>query len=252
MNQTPTATDSSTATAGALEVSDLGVTYGQVPALVGIELSVARGEVVGVVGPNGAGKSTLLAAITRAVPWSTGDVRFNGVSAAGQRPEQIARGGVALVPEGRHIFAEMTVAENIELGFIARRGAYDKAAAVAEVHELFPVLAEFATRQAGLLSGGQQQQLAIARALVADPDVLLLDEPSLGLAPTMIDVVFGVLGRVREQGRTILVVEQRARRTIAFADRTYVLAGGRVQAELSPADADNAELLHHAYFGASR
>jgi branched-chain amino acid transport system ATP-binding protein len=158
---------------------------------------------------------------------------------------------VALVPEGRHIFANMTVDENIQLGFIARRGAYDRSAAVADVFALFPVLAAYRARQAGLLSGGQQQQLAIARALVAEPDVLLLDEPSLGLAPTMIDIVFDILGTLREQGRTILVVEQRARRTIAFADRTYVLAGGRVRAELTPGDAGNSGLLHEAYFGAS-
>jgi branched-chain amino acid transport system ATP-binding protein len=235
----------------ALSVTGLSVTYGRVPALLSVDLSVGSGEVVGVVGPNGAGKSTLLAGITRAVTWSGGDVQINGSSVSGLRPENVARSGVALVPEGRHIFANMSVAENLELGFIARRGQYDKAAAVAPLYDMFPVLAQYAQRPAGLLSGGQQQQLAIARALVADPDILLLDEPSLGLAPTMIDVVFEVLGRLRQDGRTILVVEQRARRTIAFADRTYVLAGGRVRAELTPADAANSEVLHEAYFGAS-
>jgi branched-chain amino acid transport system ATP-binding protein len=235
----------------ALSVTGLSVTYGQVPALVAVDISVQTGEIVGVVGPNGAGKSTLLGAVTRAVPWSAGAVHVHGSSVAGWRPETVARSGVALVPEGRHIFANMTVDENIELGFIARRGAYDKAAAVADVFQLFPILATYRARQAGLLSGGQQQQLAIARALVAEPDVLLLDEPSLGLAPTMIDTVFEILGFLREQGRTILLVEQRARRTIAFADRTYVLAGGRVRAELTPADAGNTDLLHEAYFGTS-
>jgi branched-chain amino acid transport system ATP-binding protein len=235
----------------ALSVTGLSVTYGQVPALVDVDVSVGTGEIVGVVGPNGAGKSTLLAAITRALPWSAGNVHLNGSSVAGWRPETVARSGVALVPEGRHIFATMTVDENIDLGFIARRGTYDKTTAVAAVFELFPILAAYRQRQAGLLSGGQQQQLAIARALVAEPDILLLDEPSLGLAPTMIDLVFGILGTLREQGRTILVVEQRARRTIAFADRTYVLAAGRVRAELTPDDATNTDLLHEAYFGAT-
>jgi branched-chain amino acid transport system ATP-binding protein len=244
------ASPGSAASHSLLHVHNLSVHYGSVPAVQNVDLHVARGEVVGVVGPNGAGKSTLLAAITRAEPWSSGQITFDGQALAGLRPEQVARRGVGLVPEGRHIFANMTVAENLELGFIARRGSFDRLGAIAEIHALFPILAEFAQRRAGLLSGGQQQQLAIARALVAHPDLLLLDEPSLGLAPTMIDLVFGVLDAVRQQGRTILVVEQRARRTIAFADRTYVLAGGRVRAELGRADADNSSLLHEAYFGA--
>jgi branched-chain amino acid transport system ATP-binding protein len=233
-----------------LELDGLHVRYGAVPALRDVSFSVHRGEVVGVVGPNGAGKSTMLAAIMRMVSWSGGDVRFNGTSLATRSSDQVARSGIALVPEGRQIFADLTVDENLRLGMVARRSRDGLPADLANVFELFPVVAEYRDRAAGLLSGGQQQQLAIARALLADPDVLLLDEPSLGLAPTVIDAVFSSLDTIRRAGGTIVIVEQRAQRTIAFADRTYVLADGRVRAELGQSDADNSELLRAAYFGA--
>jgi branched-chain amino acid transport system ATP-binding protein len=233
-----------------LELDGLHVRYGAVPALRDVTFSVRRGEVVGVVGPNGAGKSTMLAAIMRMVGWSGGDVRFNGASLASRSSDQVARMGIALVPEGRQIFADLTVDENLRLGMVARRSREGLSADLANVFELFPVVGEFRHRAAGLLSGGQQQQLAIARALLADPDLLLLDEPSLGLAPAVIDAVFSSLDAIRRAGRTIVIVEQRAQRTIAFADRTYVLADGRVRAELGQHDADNGELLRAAYFGA--
>jgi branched-chain amino acid transport system ATP-binding protein len=233
-----------------LELDGLEVRYGAVPALRDVTLSVQRGEAVGIVGPNGAGKSTMLAAIMRMVGWSAGDVRFLGASLAKRSSDQVARMGIALVPEGRQIFADLTVDENLRLGMVARRSREGLSADLANVFDLFPVVAEFRDRAAGLLSGGQQQQLAIARALLADPDLLLLDEPSLGLAPTVIDAVFSSLDAIRRAGRTIVIVEQRAQRTIAFADRTYVLADGRLRAELGQHDAGNGELLRAAYFGA--
>jgi branched-chain amino acid transport system ATP-binding protein len=228
-----------------LAVDGLEVRYGPVAAVRGLSIEVQRGEVVGLIGPNGAGKSTTLHAIMGVVPVASGSIRLDG-SAAPRVPESVARMGVALVPEGRRIFAGFTVEENLRLGLSARRGDGGEEA-LEEVYGLFPVLGEFRRRSAGALSGGQQQQLAIGRGLVAAPDLLLLDEPSLGLAPTIVDVVFGALSAIRERGVTVLLVEQRAQRTVAFADRTYVLANGELRATLTPADADETDRLVAAY-----
>jgi branched-chain amino acid transport system ATP-binding protein len=231
-----------------LELVSLEVRYGPVPAVRNLSFRVAEGEIVGLIGPNGAGKSTTLHAITGLVPAYSGLVRLEGRLILGQPPEQIAQSGVSLVPEGRRIFADFTVEENLRLGLAARRGRNGQEA-LSEAYELFPVLREFRRRSAGLLSGGQQQQLAIGRALVARPRVLLLDEPSLGLGPTLVEEVFDVLERIREQGVTILLVEQRAQRTVALADRTYVLANGEVRLTLGPADAEDTDKLVAAYLG---
>jgi branched-chain amino acid transport system ATP-binding protein len=229
----------------ALEVRELSVRYGAVGAVRGLSLEVHRGEIVGLIGPNGAGKSTTLHAIMGLVPASGGDILLDGRSLRGQAPEAIARKGVALVPEGRRIFAELTVEENLRLGLAARRtrngDAFD------DVYELFPVVREMRRRQAGALSGGQQQQLAIGRALVSRPDVLLLDEPSLGLAPSIVDVVFGALEAIRERGLTVLLVEQRAQRTVALANRSYLIANGELRLTLAPSDAGDTEKMAAAY-----
>ena len=228
-----------------LELEALDVRYGGVPAVRGLSLELQRGELVGLIGPNGAGKSTTLHAIMGVVPLAGGDVRLDGRSLRGYAPEAIARAGVALVPEGRRIFGELSVEENLRLGLSARRR--NGADPLADAYELFPILADFRRRQAGALSGGQQQQLAIGRALVAAPDVLLLDEPSLGLAPTLVDAVFAALTAIRERGVTVLLVEQRAQRTVALADRTYVLANGELRMTLTPADADDTDKMIAAY-----
>jgi branched-chain amino acid transport system ATP-binding protein len=233
----------------ALAVEELEVRYGSVPAVRGLGLEVGRGEIVGLIGPNGAGKSTTLHAIMGAVRASAGDIRLAGRSIRGRRPEQIARAGVALVPEGRRIYAELTVEENLRLGLSARTSQGSAAEAVEQVYELFPIVRESRRRAAGHLSGGQQQQLAIARGLVAGPEVLLLDEPSLGLAPTVVDTVFEALAAIRERGVSILLVEQRAQRTVAFADRTYVLSNGELRMTLTPRDAGDTERMVAAYFG---
>jgi branched-chain amino acid transport system ATP-binding protein len=213
----------------------------------GIDLDVGVGEIVGLVGPNGAGKSSTLHAVMGVVGIAGGDVRLHGRSLHGLAPEQMARLGVALVPEGRHVYASLTVAENLRLGYAGRRSREGLAEDRAWVEELFPVVKEFAHRSAGALSGGQQQQLAIARALVARPDVLLLDEPSLGLAPTIVERLFERLGEIRERGVSILLVEQRAQLTIAFADRTHVIANGKLRLTLGPHEAGDIDRLTAAY-----
>jgi branched-chain amino acid transport system ATP-binding protein len=232
-----------------LEVRGLEVRYGRVPAVRGVDFEVSRGEIVGLIGPNGAGKSTTLHAIIGAVPAAAGEVRLGGVRITGRSPEQIVRAGVALVPEGRRIFAELTVEENLRLGLAGRRARDGSQEALEQVYELFPVMKETRRRHAGLLSGGQQQQLAIGRALVAEPDVLLLDEPSLGLAPRIVDAVFDALRAIGDRGLTILLVEQRAQRTVKFADRTYVMANGELRMTLGPGDAADTSRMIAAYFG---
>ena len=229
----------------ALELEGLEVRYGSVPAVRGLDLEVGHGELVGLIGPNGAGKSTTLHAIMGLVPAAAGDVRLAGQSLRGRPPEAIARAGIALVPEGRRIFGELSVEENLRLGLAARRR--NGSDPLASAYDLFPILAEYRRRPAGVLSGGQQQQLAIGRALVAAPEVLLLDEPSLGLAPQMVDAVFRALTEIRDRGVTILLVEQRAQRTVALADRTHVLANGELRTTLTPADASDTDKLVAAY-----
>ena len=231
-----------------LTLEALEVRYGGVQAVRGLSFEVAPGEIVGLIGANGAGKSSTLHAIMGVAPAVGGDVRLGGVSLRGLRPEDIARSGVALVPEGRRIFGELTVEENLRLGLAARRSSGPATAVLKTVYELFPIVEEFRARNAGALSGGQQQQLAIARALVAEPDVLLLDEPSLGLAPAVVDIVFDAIAAIRERGLAVLLVEQRAQRTVAAADRSHVLANGELRLTLGPESAGDTDTLVAAYF----
>lgn len=236
-----------------LSVANLRVGYGGVPAVRDLSFEVARGEVVALLGPNGAGKSSTLSAIMGLIPKPGGTITFDGASLVGLRPDRIARKGVALVPEGRHIFGDLTVHENLRLGMVGRPSKDGLDQDLERVLELFPIVKEFLGRQAGVLSGGQQQQLAIARALIADPQLLLLDEPSLGLAPSIIDTVFESLAQIRADGRTIVIVEQRAARTMAFADRSYVIASGELRATIDTDDTESddvASTISAAYFGA--
>jgi branched-chain amino acid transport system ATP-binding protein len=230
-----------------LELANVEIAYDGVAAVRGLSLSVAPGEIVGLIGPNGAGKSTTLHAIMGLLPIDAGDIVFGGTSLRGRTPEAIARGGIALVPEGRRLFAELTVEENLRLGLAGRSDPAGADEDLAEVAELFPIVDEFRHRHAGALSGGQQQQLAIARALVANPSVLLLDEPSLGLAPTVVDLVFSTLATIRDRGLGVLLVEQRAQRTVALADRTHVLANGALRLTLTPDDAADTDRMVAAY-----
>ena len=232
----------------ALVLDDVRVRHGAVDAVRGLSLEVHSGEIVGLIGPNGAGKSSTLHAVMGMAPLAGGDVRLNGRSLRGRSPEQVARAGVALVPEGRRIFAELTVEENLRLGTAARGADGSERRALEAVYDLFPVVYEFRRRHAGALSGGQQQQLAIARALVAEPDVLLLDEPSLGLAPKVVDLVFDTLATIRDRGLAVLLVEQRAQRTVALAGRTHVLSNGALRLTLTPDDAADTATMVAAYF----
>ena len=216
-------------------------------AVHGLSLEVVPGEIVGLIGPNGAGKSTTLHAIMGLVPARGGEILLGNRSLRGRTPEAIARSGVALVPEGRRLFAELTVEENLRLGLAARSSSVGVDEDIAEIYALFPVCEEFRERHSGVLSGGQQQQLAIARALISKPSFLLLDEPSLGLAPTVVDLVFSTLRSIAERGIGVLLVEQRAQRTVALAARTHVLANGELRLTLTPDDAADTDRMVAAY-----
>ena len=231
----------------ALVIDKLSVNYGAVRAVRDVSLEVKPGEIVGLIGPNGAGKSSTLHAVMGVVPAAGGEVRLGDRRLLGRRSEEVARAGIALVPEGRRIFAELTVDENLRLGLAGRRSRRDTAGVLARIYELFPVVKEFRARQAGALSGGQQQQLAIGRALVSEPEVLLLDEPSLGLAPLAVESVFEALRGIREHGVTILLVEQRALHAVALADRTHVLVGGELRLTLNRTDAGDTDKIVSAY-----
>jgi branched-chain amino acid transport system ATP-binding protein len=232
-----------------LTVENLTVQYGGVPAVDGISFTVDAGELVGIIGPNGAGKSSTLLALVNAVRSTAQRLELGGLSIAGMVPERVARQGLALVPEGHHIFGELSVADNLKLGRVARPATAGLEEDTEWILGLFPILREFHSRSAGLLSGGQQQQLAIARALISSPRLLVLDEPSLGLSPTAVDTVFSAIEAVRLRGVAVLLVEQRAQQTVAAADRTHVLSEGRVTMTLTPLDASNSELLTKAYLG---
>jgi len=232
-----------------LAVNDLHVNYGRVPALHGISLFVRDGEAVALIGPNGAGKTTTLSAIFGLVSIEAGTITFEGTSLRGLTPENIVRRGIALVPEGRHIFGSLTVAENLQLGTTARKDRSGVADEIEKALERFPALAQYYGRSAGTLSGGEQQQLALARALLCRPRLLLLDEPSLGLAPLVIDTVFDALDGLRQEGVTILLVEQNATRAIEFADRTYVLRSGRMARTGTAEEMRTMEDLETLYLG---
>jgi len=230
-----------------LRIEDLSVSYRKVPALSDVTLEVAKGQIVGLIGPNGAGKTTLVKAIAGLVKASSGRVLLEGENLLGRATEDIVRRGVAFVPEGRHIFQTLSVAENLSLGYASGRG--EDSSLLEGVLEEFPALRRFYRDSAAGLSGGEQQQLAIARALLSRPDLLVLDEPSLGLAPLVVDSVFEVLERLRRDGVTILLVEQNASRTVAMADRTYVLGSGRIRAQGTSGELLSREDMLEAYLG---
>jgi branched-chain amino acid transport system ATP-binding protein len=229
-----------------LEVRQLSARYGRVEALHDISLSIADGEFVAVLGPNGAGKSTLMRAIMGLVA-NSGDVRFRGSSLPRQSPDTCVARGVVLVPEGRGIFAPMTVAENLELGAYLLNDSAEFDRRQARVFNLFPRMRERLSQIAGSLSGGEQQMLAVGRALMADPKILLLDEPSLGLAPKVIDEILSTLALLNKDGLPIVLVEQKAPLALRLSSRAYLLSVGRLIAEIDPRTIKSHDELSHYY-----
>ncbi len=235
-----------------LEVQDIHTYYGNIHALQGVSLDVALGEIVCLIGGNGAGKTTCLRSITRLQPPRRGRICLDGQDLTGLKAHEVARLGVAMVPEGRGVFARLTVAENLDLGAYCRsrdRGE-GYAADLNLVFQLFPRLAERRSQVAGTLSGGEQQMLAIGRGLMARPRLLLLDEPSMGLAPVLVDEIFAVIQRLnRDAGTTILLVEQNAEMALAVAHRGYVLETGRVRLSGSATELRQSDAVRAAYLG---
>ncbi|MGD9701726.1 MAG: ABC transporter ATP-binding protein [Acidimicrobiia bacterium] len=233
-----------------LDVDHLTTRYGAITALDAVSLTVGVGEVVAVVGPNGAGKTTLLNTIAGILRPAGGTVQLAGEPITGAEPAALVRRGLALVPEHRRIFKDLTVEENLRLAGITLK-ASERKVRLAETADLFAVLGMRWRTSAGYLSGGEAQQLAIARALMSNPKLLLLDEPTLGLSPTMVDVIFELIASLRAQGRTLLVVEQNARRALELADRGYVLRTGRVVGEGRGAELAGRADLFETFIGAT-
>ncbi|WP_290512477.1 ABC transporter ATP-binding protein [Aeromicrobium sp.] len=232
-----------------LEIHGANVRYGRVQAVRDVDLTVDEGEVVVVVGPNGAGKSSLMGAISGIVPLKSGTVEFEGKVISGTAPHKIARRGLVQVPEGRRIFAPLTVEENLMVGAYARRGKHEIAEDLDKVFAMFPILRERRDGAAGLLSGGEQQMLAFGRALMGKPHILLIDEPSMGLAPALVDQVIAAIARIASEGIAILMVEQNAHAAFGVAHRAYVLDQGSVKLTGSAAEVASDPRVVEAFLG---
>lgn len=235
-----------------LSVSDLYIRYGALEALKGVSLYLEEGEMVTVLGANGAGKSTLLRAISGLLPAHSGEVRLGAESLLRVPPYDIVVRGISHAPEGRKVFSTLTVQENLDLGAFTRRGRREEVERAKErVFGLFPLLKDRRRQLAGTLSGGEQQMLAIGRALMSTPKVLLLDEPSLGLAPILVDLIFQIIREINKQGVAILLVEQNAHQALALVSRGYVLETGRIAVEGAAADLRSNPKIQEAYLGGS-
>ncbi len=232
-----------------LELRDIHARYGAVRVLHGISLKVQQGELVAVVGANGAGKSTTLSTIAGVVRPSAGEIVFKGEAITGQTPETIVRKGIAMVPENRDIFSALTVEQNLRLGAYIRGDRAEYLRDLDQMFALFPILADRRTQAAGTMSGGEQQQLAIARALMSHPQLLIFDEPSLGLSPKLVDQVFALVHRLHREGMTILLVEQNVAQALNIADRAYLIRMGRVEATGTPQELRRTVDVESAYLG---
>ena len=233
-----------------LKIDDLVSSYGLIKALKGISIEIKQGELVSLLGSNGAGKSTLLKAIVGLVKIESGSIRFEDQELVGKKSHQIIPLGISLVPEGRKIFADQTVAENLEIGsFFTKNDKVTNQQLLDHVFEVFPRLAERRQQMGGTLSGGEQQMLAVGRAMMSAPKLLLLDEPSMGLAPLIVEQVFQVVRKIKESGVTVLLVEQNARMALKISDRAYVLNTGIITAEDTGTNMANSTVLHEAYLG---
>jgi branched-chain amino acid transport system ATP-binding protein len=232
-----------------LELKNVTAGYGQFTALWDVTLRVERGEAVAVVGPNGAGKTTLMRVISGLIAPRAGSVTFDGAVLGGRPAHEVVARGIAHVPEGRRIFPRLSVADNLRMGAFLPAARRTLRESLERVYALFPVLAERERQRAGSLSGGEQQMLAIARALMSRPALILLDEPSMGLAPVMVLRLFELIRRVREEGYTILVVEQNVRQVLKLVDRAYLLEVGRIRMEGRAADLAEQDFVRKAYVG---
>lgn len=235
-----------------LQVMNLSAFYDRISALRRVSIHVREGEIVCLIGANGAGKSTLLNVISGIVPASEGEIRFDGKSIKNLRPDKIVKQGIVQVPEGRQVFPDMTVKENLELGAylrFKRREKEEISETLEKIFEKFPVLADRKNQPAGTLSGGEQQMLAIGRALMSAPKILLLDEPSMGLAPIIVEQIFDIIRSLRDEGVTILLVEQNARSALSISDRGYVLETGTVILEGLSSELVEDEEVKRAYLG---
>lgn len=235
---------------GLLNVENLNTRYGSIRAIRRVGLTVKAGEIVCLIGPNGAGKTTLLGTVAGLLNPVQGQVVFNNVDITGWSPDRVLRAGLSLVPEHRRIFGNFTVRENLLVGGVTQTQG-QRENLLEEMLSLFPVLKDKLSVSAGFLSGGEAQQLAIGRALMSNPKMLLMDEPSLGLAPVLVDVVFELISKLRDSGRTLLVVEQNAQRILNVADRAYVMRSGQVVAEGSASELSRSGDLFDTYLGGS-
>jgi len=232
-----------------LEVDGIDASYGRIRALQGISLHVNEGEIVTLIGGNGAGKTTTLRAISGLVKPTKGAIRFSGEDLLRDTPDRIVRRGIGHSPEGRRVFARMTVRENLELGAYTRTSKVEIASDFERVLEIFPRLKERIAQKSGTLSGGEQQMLAMARALMSRPKLLMLDEPSLGLSPILVQTIFGVIREINARGTTVLLIEQNARQALGIASRGYVLEVGKIVHEDTAANLMASEAVRAAYLG---
>lgn len=234
-----------------LQVKDLSINYGAIQAVRHVDFEVKEGEIVTLIGANGAGKSTILKTISGIVKPQSGSIEYQNESLVGKKAPQIVAAGVSQVPEGRHVFPAMTVMENLQLGSYLQKDRSQIEARLQEIYQMFPILKERQHQDAATLSGGEQQMLVMARAMMANPDLLLLDEPSMGLAPIYIQKVFDIIQKINAQGTTILLIEQNAHQALSIADRGYVIASGEIQLTGSGEKLLNDPQVKRAYLGES-
>ncbi|MBS7397325.1 MAG: ABC transporter ATP-binding protein [Ruminiclostridium sp.] len=232
-----------------LEIKDLYVNYGMIAALKGISFEVNEGEVIALIGANGAGKTTTLHTITGLLHAKSGSITFNGVELTKTPAHKIVEMGIAHVPEGRRIFQNLTVLDNLKLGAFTRKDKENISKDIEMVYERFPRLAERKTQIAGTLSGGEQQMLAMGRALMSKPKIIVMDEPSMGLSPIFVSNIFDIIQTIRESGTTVLLVEQNAKKALSIADRAYVLETGKISLSGAASDLINDDSVKKAYLG---
>lgn len=234
-----------------LQVKDLSISYGAIQAVRHVDFEVKEGEIVTLIGANGAGKSTILKALSGVIKPNSGTIEYENQSLTGQKAPRIVAAGISQVPEGRHVFPAMTVMENLQLGAYLQKNRDQIDQRLQEIFEMFPILKERQHQDAATLSGGEQQMLVMARAMMANPELLLLDEPSMGLAPIYIQKVFDIIQKINAQGTTILLIEQNAHQALSIADRGYVIASGEIQLSGSGQTLLNDPKVKRAYLGES-